>query len=110
MRKTATPPGSHVFQPTETIFKLVQDTIGTHVLTKFHEDWTINVASRVFTRFNYSHMRKTATPPGSNLFLTCSGELKIKQNSKKRKYLKAKILNCKSSTILAPNKSLKHLF
>ncbi|KAH3809188.1 hypothetical protein DPMN_137549 [Dreissena polymorpha] len=43
------PLGGHVFQPTETIFKLVQDTIGTNLLNKFHEDWTINVASRLFT-------------------------------------------------------------
>ncbi|KAH3821401.1 hypothetical protein DPMN_123165 [Dreissena polymorpha] len=48
--KTATPPGGHVFQSTGTIFKLVQDIIGTHVLSKFHEDWTINVASRVLKR------------------------------------------------------------
>ncbi|KAH3879302.1 hypothetical protein DPMN_003204 [Dreissena polymorpha] len=34
---------SHVFQPTRTIFKLVQYIIITNVLTKFHEDWTINV-------------------------------------------------------------------
>ncbi|KAH3824936.1 hypothetical protein DPMN_126796 [Dreissena polymorpha] len=59
--KTATPPGGHVFQPTGTIFVLVQDIIGTHVLTKFHEDWTKNVTSRELTR-------KTATPPGSHVF------------------------------------------
>ncbi|KAH3876036.1 hypothetical protein DPMN_039316 [Dreissena polymorpha] len=40
-----------------TIFKLIQDIIQTNLLTKFHEDWTINVASRVLTR-------KTAPPPG----------------------------------------------
>ncbi|KAH3887479.1 hypothetical protein DPMN_011496 [Dreissena polymorpha] len=45
--KTATPPGGHVVQSTGTIFELVQDIIGTHVLSKFHEDWTINMASRV---------------------------------------------------------------
>ncbi|KAH3737883.1 hypothetical protein DPMN_044481 [Dreissena polymorpha] len=67
-RKTATPPGGHVFQPTATIFELVQDIIGTHVLTKFYEDWTKNVTSRVLTRFYYSHIRKTATPPGSHVF------------------------------------------
>ena len=66
--KTATPPGGHVFHSTGTIFELVQDIIGTHVLTKFHEDWTINVTSRVLTRFYYSHIRKTATPPGSHVF------------------------------------------
>ncbi|KAH3752446.1 hypothetical protein DPMN_187063 [Dreissena polymorpha] len=39
--------GGHDFQATETIFKLVQDIIGMNLLTKFHEDRTINVASRV---------------------------------------------------------------
>ncbi|KAH3737438.1 hypothetical protein DPMN_044031 [Dreissena polymorpha] len=66
-KKNAPPPGANVFQPTrtifelaqdiigthlltKTIFKLVQDIIGTNVLTKFHEDWTIYVASKVLTR------------------------------------------------------------
>ncbi|KAH3884651.1 hypothetical protein DPMN_008636 [Dreissena polymorpha] len=40
-------PGSHVFQPTGIIFELFQDIIGMNLLTKFHEDRTINVASRV---------------------------------------------------------------
>ena len=31
-------------------FELVQDIIGTYVLSKFHENWTINVASRVLTK------------------------------------------------------------
>ncbi|KAH3871931.1 hypothetical protein DPMN_035146 [Dreissena polymorpha] len=43
------PTGGHVFQPTGIIFKLVQDIIRTNLLTKFHEDRTINVASRVLT-------------------------------------------------------------
>ncbi|KAH3801317.1 hypothetical protein DPMN_154965 [Dreissena polymorpha] len=60
-RKTARPHGGHVFHSTGTIFELVQDFIGTHVLTKFHEDWTKNVTSRVLTR-------KTATPPGGHVF------------------------------------------
>ncbi|KAH3837472.1 hypothetical protein DPMN_110862 [Dreissena polymorpha] len=47
--KNALPPGGHVFQPTGTIFKLVHDIIEINVLTKFHEDRTINVASRVTT-------------------------------------------------------------
>ncbi|KAH3861551.1 hypothetical protein DPMN_024483 [Dreissena polymorpha] len=50
----------HVFQPTRTIFELVQDITITNVLTKFHEDWTINVTSRVITR-------KTAPPPGGHV-------------------------------------------
>ncbi|KAH3804852.1 hypothetical protein DPMN_133144 [Dreissena polymorpha] len=40
-------PGGHVFQPTGTIFELIQDIIGTCVLTKFYKDWTINVPSKV---------------------------------------------------------------
>ncbi|KAH3842505.1 hypothetical protein DPMN_116001 [Dreissena polymorpha] len=55
-RKNARPPGSHVFQPTGIIFEL------------FHEDWTVNVASRVLTRFYYSHIRKTAPLLGSHFF------------------------------------------
>ncbi|KAH3815607.1 hypothetical protein DPMN_144135 [Dreissena polymorpha] len=39
-------PGGHVFQPTRTIFELIQDIIGTILLTKVHKDRTINVASR----------------------------------------------------------------
>ncbi|KAH3838587.1 hypothetical protein DPMN_111995 [Dreissena polymorpha] len=64
IRKTAPPTGGHVFQRTRTTFELNQhiiktniltnfeldrDFIETKLLTKFHEDWTINVASRVFT-------------------------------------------------------------
>ncbi|KAH3843042.1 hypothetical protein DPMN_116549 [Dreissena polymorpha] len=44
-----------------TIFELIQDIVETNLLTKFHEDWTINVASRVFTR-------KNARPLGSHVF------------------------------------------
>ncbi|KAH3875515.1 hypothetical protein DPMN_038783 [Dreissena polymorpha] len=62
--KTAPPTGGHVFQRTGTTFELNQhiiwsniltdfeldrDFIGTKLLTKLHEDRTINVASRVFT-------------------------------------------------------------
>ncbi|KAH3886119.1 hypothetical protein DPMN_010120 [Dreissena polymorpha] len=88
------PPGSHVFQQTGTIFELIQDNIGTNLLTKFHEDPTINVASTVLTRqifmmhnrrqtidkrflltllftcFHYTciHINKTAPPPGGHVF------------------------------------------
>ncbi|KAH3747462.1 hypothetical protein DPMN_181889 [Dreissena polymorpha] len=41
---------SHVFQATRTFFKLLQAFIGTNLLTKFHNDQTINVATRVLTR------------------------------------------------------------
>ncbi|KAH3838387.1 hypothetical protein DPMN_111796 [Dreissena polymorpha] len=62
------PCGGHVFQPTGIIFELVQDIIGMNLLTKFHEDQTINVASRVLTRFYYSHIRKNAPPLGRHVF------------------------------------------
>ncbi|KAH3820961.1 hypothetical protein DPMN_122714 [Dreissena polymorpha] len=44
-RPTATPPGSHVLKPITTILKLIQDIIKIHVLTKFYEYKTKNVAS-----------------------------------------------------------------
>ncbi|KAH3879287.1 hypothetical protein DPMN_003190 [Dreissena polymorpha] len=46
-------PGGHAFLPIQTIFKLNRHIQITHVLTKFHEDWTKNVTSRVFTCFHY---------------------------------------------------------
>ncbi|KAH3841035.1 hypothetical protein DPMN_114494 [Dreissena polymorpha] len=45
-KKNAPPPGGHVFQLT-IIFEVVQDIIGMNLLTKFHEDQTINVTSRM---------------------------------------------------------------
>ncbi|KAH3830852.1 hypothetical protein DPMN_104108 [Dreissena polymorpha] len=60
-KKTAPPLGSHVFQAKVTIFELIQDSIGTNLLSKFHKDWKINVASRVLTR-------KHAPPPGGHVF------------------------------------------
>ncbi|KAH3783175.1 hypothetical protein DPMN_161104 [Dreissena polymorpha] len=48
--KNAPPLGSHVFQANITIFKLIQVFNETNLLTKFYEDWTINVASRVLIR------------------------------------------------------------
>ncbi|KAH3831695.1 hypothetical protein DPMN_104965 [Dreissena polymorpha] len=59
--KNAPPPGGQVFQPTGIIFELVRDIIGMKLLTKFHEDQTINVASRVLTR-------KNDPPLGSHVF------------------------------------------
>ncbi|KAH3718732.1 hypothetical protein DPMN_061538 [Dreissena polymorpha] len=56
--KNAPPLGSHVFQAMVTIFKLIQDIIGTNLLTKFHEDLKINVTSRV----------KNAPSLGSHVF------------------------------------------
>ncbi|KAH3891391.1 hypothetical protein DPMN_015490 [Dreissena polymorpha] len=56
--KNAPLPGSHVFQPTGIIFELFQAFIGMNLLTKFREDRTVNVASRV----------KNAPPLGSDVF------------------------------------------
>ncbi|KAH3845361.1 hypothetical protein DPMN_087641 [Dreissena polymorpha] len=82
LREKCPAPGGHVLKATKTIFELIQDIIGTNLLTsrvltrknapppwwpyiigmilltEFHEDWTINVASRV----------KNAPPVGSNVF------------------------------------------
>ncbi|KAH3838506.1 hypothetical protein DPMN_111916 [Dreissena polymorpha] len=40
----------------------------TNVLTKFHDDWTKNVTSRVFTCFAYINIEKTAPLPGGYVF------------------------------------------
>ncbi|KAH3790132.1 hypothetical protein DPMN_168327 [Dreissena polymorpha] len=96
-RKTAPPTGGYVFQRTGTTFELDQhitktnilqnfdparpsfeldrDFIGTKLLTKFHEDWTINVASRVFTnKCGRTDRRRTET--GNKSSPEQSGELK----------------------------------
>ncbi|KAH3895385.1 hypothetical protein DPMN_019549 [Dreissena polymorpha] len=62
IRKNAPPTGGHVFQATGTIFEL------------FHDDRTINTASRVLTRKNATppwqpfHIRKNAPPTGGHVF------------------------------------------
>ncbi|KAH3709973.1 hypothetical protein DPMN_069439 [Dreissena polymorpha] len=45
-QNNAPPLGSHIFQANVTIFEHIQDIIETNLLIKFHEVWTINVASR----------------------------------------------------------------
>ncbi|KAH3891930.1 hypothetical protein DPMN_016040 [Dreissena polymorpha] len=67
------PFGSHVFKANIIIFKLIQDIIETNLLTKFHEDWTINVASRVLTR-------KYAPPPGGHAFKATQTIFKLIQD------------------------------
>ncbi|KAH3716716.1 hypothetical protein DPMN_059444 [Dreissena polymorpha] len=73
-KNTSLPPGGHVFQRTRFIFELNQHIIktnilrnfehsrginGTNVLTKFHENQTINVASKVYARQNVDDTRRT---------------------------------------------------
>ncbi|KAH3815828.1 hypothetical protein DPMN_144360 [Dreissena polymorpha] len=45
--KKAPPSGGHVFQQARTILELIQDIILTIVLTKFREDWTINISDAI---------------------------------------------------------------
>ncbi|KAH3724280.1 hypothetical protein DPMN_050096 [Dreissena polymorpha] len=73
--KMPPPPDGHVFKTTETetIFELIQDIIGTNLLTKFHEDRNINVASRVLTR-------KKVPPPGDYVFKTTGIIFKLVQD------------------------------
>ncbi|KAH3816542.1 hypothetical protein DPMN_118059 [Dreissena polymorpha] len=54
--KNAPPPGGNDFQKTRTIFELILDVIRINPLTKFHEDWTINITFRPYN--------ENAPPPG----------------------------------------------
>ncbi|KAH3751879.1 hypothetical protein DPMN_186466 [Dreissena polymorpha] len=87
-RKTAPPTGGHVFQRTRTTFEhnhhitktniltnfqILRYIIGTNLLTKFHEDRTKNVASRVFSR-------KTAPPTGGHNFQHTRTTFKLNQH------------------------------
>ncbi|KAH3738994.1 hypothetical protein DPMN_045638 [Dreissena polymorpha] len=73
-RRTKTDPKSSPEQlATKTIFKLIQDIIGTNLLTKFHDDRKINVASRVLTM-------KNAPPPGCHVFIATKTILKLIQD------------------------------
>ncbi|KAH3769217.1 hypothetical protein DPMN_170466 [Dreissena polymorpha] len=58
------------FSPIQTIFELNRLIQKTHVRIKFHEDWTKNVTSRVFTCFHF--IEKTAPPPGGHATIVTS--------------------------------------
>ncbi|KAH3794906.1 hypothetical protein DPMN_148446 [Dreissena polymorpha] len=79
-RKHSPPTGGHVFQRTRTTFELKQHIIktniltnykldlgiiGANLLTKFHEERTRNVASRLFTNQMWTDGRRTKTNPKS---------------------------------------------
>ncbi|KAH3700194.1 hypothetical protein DPMN_075165 [Dreissena polymorpha] len=70
-------PGGNVFQATETIFKLVQDMIGTYRLTKFHKDRKINVASRVLTRQHAPGPGGHVYIIGTKLLIKCHDDLTL---------------------------------
>ncbi|KAH3827651.1 hypothetical protein DPMN_129591 [Dreissena polymorpha] len=71
-RKNAPPLGSHVFQANIIIFELIQDIIETNLLTKFHEDWTINVASRPY--------KEKCPIPGGHVFKPTKTIFKLMQD------------------------------
>ncbi|KAH3871912.1 hypothetical protein DPMN_035127 [Dreissena polymorpha] len=56
---------SLIFRPTVTIFELIQDIIGTNLLTKFHEDQTLN---------------KKMPRPGGHVFQATGTIFKLVQN------------------------------
>ncbi|KAH3889547.1 hypothetical protein DPMN_013606 [Dreissena polymorpha] len=56
----------HLFQATTTIFVLVQDIVGTNLLTMFYDNRITNVTFRVFTRLFYGELRKIAPPHDSH--------------------------------------------
>ena len=56
------PHDSHVFQRDITNFELRRALITTNILTKFLEDWTLNVTLRVLTKFIIAIHRKMTRP------------------------------------------------
>ncbi|KAH3797589.1 hypothetical protein DPMN_151172 [Dreissena polymorpha] len=80
IEKNAPPTGGHVFSPIWTIFELVQDINKTTVLTNFHDDWATIVTSRVFTRFLYSQIGKTALPTGGHVFQRTGTTFELNQH------------------------------
>ncbi|KAH3846539.1 hypothetical protein DPMN_088841 [Dreissena polymorpha] len=95
-KKNAPPLDSHVFQANVTIFEHIQDIIETNLLAKFHEDWTINVASRVLTRF--SQGKKTAPPPGGHVFQAITSIYELAKNVTFR--VKMTPPGCNKTTVL----------
>ncbi|KAH3886771.1 hypothetical protein DPMN_010784 [Dreissena polymorpha] len=62
------------FSTNQNHFCLVQDIIGTNLLTKFHDHGTMNVAFKMLTRFYY------AMPPGGHLFQATRTIIKLLQD------------------------------
>ncbi|KAH3868082.1 hypothetical protein DPMN_031219 [Dreissena polymorpha] len=79
-KKNTPPTGVHVFSPIWTIFNLVQDINKTNVLTNFHDDWAKIVTSRVFTRFLYNQIMKTAPPTGGHVFQRTGTTFELNQH------------------------------
>ncbi|KAH3846169.1 hypothetical protein DPMN_088467 [Dreissena polymorpha] len=77
---TNTHPWRPCFLPIQTNFELNCRIQETNLLTKFHEDWTKNVSSRLFTCFHQIHLEKTAPPPGGHVFPLITTIFKLVQN------------------------------
>ncbi|KAH3702154.1 hypothetical protein DPMN_077159 [Dreissena polymorpha] len=87
IEKSAPPTGGHVFSPIWTIFELFRYINKTNILTNFHDDLSKIVTSRVFTRFLYSQIWKTAPPTGGHVFQQTGTTFALDQH-----IIKAKIL------------------
>ncbi|KAH3827512.1 hypothetical protein DPMN_129448 [Dreissena polymorpha] len=61
-------------------FRIHREIKITNVLTKFHEDRTGNVASRVYTRFLYSQIKKTVPPTGGHVFQRTGTTFELNQH------------------------------
>ncbi|KAH3849214.1 hypothetical protein DPMN_091610 [Dreissena polymorpha] len=79
IEKTA-PPDGHVFSPIWVIFKLVRDINKTNGLTKFQDERTKMLTCRVFTRFLYSQIWKTAPPTGGHVFQRTGTTFELNQH------------------------------
>ncbi|KAH3749099.1 hypothetical protein DPMN_183590 [Dreissena polymorpha] len=55
------PPGGHVFQPSKILLNSAEKTLRANVMIKFHEDWTINVTSRVLTSLHEDQTKNVAS-------------------------------------------------
>ncbi|KAH3866225.1 hypothetical protein DPMN_029284 [Dreissena polymorpha] len=111
-KKNTPPPGGHVLQPTQTIFELVQDIIGTNLLTMFHDDWTRNMAFRILTRKNAPPTwgpyivtinvssrvltRKHAPPPSCHVFKATKTIFKLFHDDRKIN-VASRALTCKNA-------------
>ncbi|KAH3889947.1 hypothetical protein DPMN_014014 [Dreissena polymorpha] len=87
IEKKAPHTGGHVFSPIWTIFELVREINETNVLTNFHDDWAKIVTSRVFTRFLYSQIMKTAPPTGGHVFQRTGTTFELNQHITKTNIL-----------------------
>ncbi|KAH3752825.1 hypothetical protein DPMN_187451, partial [Dreissena polymorpha] len=75
-QKTAPPTGGHVFQRTGTTFKLNQHIIKTNILKKLHEDWCLQgiIGTDLLTKFNEDRTRNVTSRVFTNQMWTDDGQ------------------------------------